>query len=132
MAANGLGINFHTPKELGLKLNVEENGTTAVENAIIKAAALSQLSSMPTFAWDMGMHIEKLPENLQPNLHIRRPFGKEELSDAEKLALLEIVNELSELNAYHTTILEMGDENAAAYIATLLRQVQDVFRERLW
>lgn len=82
MAANGLGINFHTPKELGLKLNVEENGTTAVENAIIKAAALSQLSGMPTFAWDMGMHIEKLPENLQPNLHIRRPFGKEELSDA--------------------------------------------------
>lgn len=43
----------------------------------------------------------------------------EELSDAEKLALLEIVNELSELNAYHTTILELGDENAAAYIGYL-------------
>ena len=43
----------------------------------------------------------------------------EEISDAEKLALLEIVNELSELNAYHTTILEMGDENAAAYIGYL-------------
>ena len=83
IATNGLGINFHTPKELGLKLDVEENGTTAVENAIIKAAALSQLSGIPTFAWDMGMRIEKLPENLQPNLHIRRPFGKEELSDAD-------------------------------------------------
>ena len=82
-AASGLGITFHTPKELGLKLDVEESGTTAVENAIIKARALSQLSGMLTFAWDMGMRIQNLPENLQPNLHIRRPFGKEELSDAD-------------------------------------------------
>ncbi len=83
VATSGLGINFHTPKELGLKLDVEENGKTAVENAKIKAEALSKLSGMPTFAWDMGMCIEKLPEKLQPNLHIRRPFGKEELSDAD-------------------------------------------------
>ena len=80
-AGNGLGITFHTPKELGLKLDVEENGKTAVENAMIKARALSKLSGMPTFAWDIGMRIEKLPEELQPNLHVRRPFGDEELSD---------------------------------------------------
>lgn len=83
IAASGLEITFHTPKELGLKLEVEENGTTAVENAIIKARALSKLSGMPTFAWDMGMNIEKLPAEKQPNLHIRRPFGKEELSDID-------------------------------------------------
>lgn len=84
MAANGLGINFYTPKELGLKLDVEENGKTALENAVIKAGALSRLSGMPTFAWDMGMHIEKLPEELQPNLHVRRPHG-EELSDRDMI-----------------------------------------------
>lgn len=82
-AADGLGIVFHTPKELGLKLDVDENGTTAVENAIIKARALSLSSGMPTFGWDMGMRIDKLPEQLQPNLHVRRPFGNEELSDAD-------------------------------------------------
>lgn len=82
-ATKGLDVTFHTPKELGLKLDVEENGTTAVDNAIIKAQALSNLSGMPTFAWDMGMHIKELPEELQPNLHIRRPLGKEELSDAD-------------------------------------------------
>lgn len=82
-ATTGLNIIFHTPKELGLKLDVEENGTTAVENAIIKARALSEQSGMPTFAWDMGMKIEKLPEKLQPNLHIRRPFGKKELADTD-------------------------------------------------
>ena len=59
-----MDIVFRTPKELGLKLNVEENGTTAVENAIIKAKALSNLSGIPTFAWDMGMRIEKLPEKI--------------------------------------------------------------------
>lgn len=83
IATQGLDIVFRTPKELGLKLNVEENGTTAVENAIIKAKALSNLSGIPTFAWDMGMRIEKLPEKLQPNLHIRRPYGNQELSDSE-------------------------------------------------
>ena len=83
MAARGLGITFYTPKELGLKLDVEEDGKTAVENAIIKAEALSKQSGMPTFAWDMGMRIEKLPEELQPNLHIRRPYGEKELSDSE-------------------------------------------------
>lgn len=82
-ATENLDITFHTPKELGLKLDVDENGTTAVENAIIKAKALSNLSGMQTFAWDMGMCIEELPKELQPNLHIRRPFGDKELSDAE-------------------------------------------------
>lgn len=80
-ATNGLDVKFYTPKELNLKLDVEENGTTAVENAIIKAQALSKVSGMPTFAWDMGMRINNLPEKLQPNLHVRRPFGNEELSD---------------------------------------------------
>ena len=82
IATEGLGITFHTPKELGLKLDVEENGVTAVDNAIIKAEALSKVGGMPTFAWDMGMRIEKIPEILQPNLHIRRPLGKE-LTDNE-------------------------------------------------
>lgn len=81
-AVYGLGITFHTPKELGLKLDVEENGKTAVENAIIKARALSKLSGMPTFAWDIGMCIEKLPKELQPNLHVRRPNGVE-LTDSQ-------------------------------------------------
>ena len=80
-ATKDLDINFYTPKELGFKLDVEENGETAVENAIIKAKALSNLSGMPTFAWDMGMYIECLPKGKQPGLHVRRPFGIEELSD---------------------------------------------------
>ncbi len=82
-AVKGLGIVVHTPKELGIKINAKEDGVTAVENAIIKARAGSKISRMSTFGWDMGMRIEKLPENLQPNLHIRRPFGEEELSDAD-------------------------------------------------
>lgn len=83
VATANLKIRFHTPKELGLKLDVEENGKTAVENAMIKARALSKLSGMLTFAWDMGMRIDGLPEIMQPNLHVRRPNGKEELSNAD-------------------------------------------------
>ncbi len=83
IATKGLKITYHTPKELGLKLDIEENGTSAVANAIIKAKALSKLSGMPTFAWDVGMKINKLPKNLQPNLHTRRPFNNTELSDTD-------------------------------------------------
>ena len=46
-------------------------------------------------------------------------MAPEEMSDAEKVAVLQVINELSELNAKHTTILELGDENAAAYIGYL-------------
>ena len=82
-AAAGLGLEFRTLKDLGLKLEVEETGKTAVENAMIKARALSVDSGMPTLGWDMGMRIDALPEKMQPNLHVRRANGDKELTDAE-------------------------------------------------
>ncbi len=61
-AAAGLGLEFRILKDLGLKLEVEETGKIAVENAMIKARALSVDSGMLTLGWDMGMRIDALPE----------------------------------------------------------------------
>ncbi len=41
----------------------------------------------------------------------------EDMTDAEKEAVIQIINELSELNAFHTTVMSYGDENAEAYLA---------------
>ena len=38
----------------------------------------------------------------------------EDMTDAEKEAVIQIINELSELNAFHTTVMSYGDENAEA------------------
>ncbi len=43
----------------------------------------------------------------------------EDLSDAEKIALIQIVTELGEMNAQYCSILSMGDEKAAAYVGYL-------------
>ena len=45
--------------------------------------------------------------------------GPEEITDNEKEALLEIINELSELRVHYSDVLSLGDENAAAYLAYL-------------
>lgn len=46
-------------------------------------------------------------------------MNPESISDSEKKALLQIINEVSDLNATHTTVMSMGDEDAAAYIGYL-------------
>lgn len=78
----GLPIEIITPKDLGIKLEISEDGKTTVENAIKKAQAYYDYTKMPTIAGDSAMYIADLPEEKQPGLHIRRVGGKE-LSDEE-------------------------------------------------
>lgn len=41
----------------------------------------------------------------------------EDMTDAEKEAVVQIINELSEFNAFYSTVMSYGDENAEAYLA---------------
>lgn len=78
----GLPIEVITPKDLGIKLEIIEDGKTTVENAMKKAQAYYDYTKMPTIAGDSAMYIAALPEEKQPGLHIRRVGGKE-LSDED-------------------------------------------------
>lgn len=78
-------IKIVCPDDLNIPIDIDENGETAVENALIKARAYFQVVNMPTIAGDSGMNIEGLPKEEQPGLYVRRVNGKT-LSDDEMIA----------------------------------------------
>lgn len=78
------GIELLSLKDLDISLSVEENGTSAVENALIKARAYHNVTNMPVMAMDDSLYLEKVPDELQPGLYVRRVDGKS-LSDEEMI-----------------------------------------------
>lgn len=78
------GIELLSLKDLNISLNVEENGASAIENALIKARAYKKEVDMPVMAMDDSLYLENVPENLQPGLFVRRVNGKS-LTDEEMI-----------------------------------------------
>ena len=78
------GIELITIKDLDFKLNIDENGKNAIENAYIKAKAYYEVAKIPTIGMDNNLFIEELPEEKQPGTHVRRVNGKE-LTDDEMI-----------------------------------------------
>ena len=53
-------IMVYSLKDLGIDIEVEENGSTYKENALIKANALAKLTSLPVMSDDSGIEISAL------------------------------------------------------------------------
>lgn len=78
------GIELITINDLDFKLDIDENGKDAIENAYIKAKAYYDATKMPTIGMDNCLFIEELPDEKQPGTHVRRINGKE-LNDEEMI-----------------------------------------------
>ena len=77
-------IELISLKDIDIKLNIEENGKNAIENAYIKAKAYYEETKIPTIGMDDNLFIKELPEEKQPGTHVRRVNGKE-LNDEEMI-----------------------------------------------
>ncbi len=77
-------IEIITINDLDKKVEVEENGKDAIENAIIKARAYSNIVELPVLAMDDNLYIEDVPEDKQPGMFVRRVNGKR-LDDNEMI-----------------------------------------------
>jgi XTP/dITP diphosphohydrolase len=91
-----LGVEIVSPAELGIALEVEENGGTFAENARIKAEAYYNSTGLATVADDSGLCVTALGG--RPGVHSARYLG--DAPQAEKNAAL-----LSEME---------GEKNRAA------------------
>ncbi|MDD2956041.1 MAG: RdgB/HAM1 family non-canonical purine NTP pyrophosphatase [Oscillospiraceae bacterium] len=80
-----MGFTVYSLKELGLRADVEETGTTFRENAFLKASAMSKMAGMPAIADDSGLCVDALGGD--PGVYSAR-YGGEGLSDQERTALL--------------------------------------------
>ena len=78
------GIELITINDLDFKIEVNENGKNAIENAYIKAKTYYNATKIPTIGMDNCLFIEELPEEKQPGTHVRRIKGKE-LNDEEMI-----------------------------------------------
>ncbi len=68
-----LGIEILTPADLGLKLEVDETGTTYAENATLKAEAFGASSGLLTVADDSGLEVDALDS--APGVYAARYAG---------------------------------------------------------
>ena len=79
------GIEVITLNDINMELVIEENGSNAIENALIKARAYSQIIDIPVFAMDDNLYLENVPEDKQPGMYVRRVNGKR-LTDDEMIS----------------------------------------------
>lgn len=70
------GIDLITINDLDFKLDINENGKNAIENAFIKAKSYYDATNIITIGMDNNLFIENLPDEKQPGTHVRRINGK--------------------------------------------------------
>ena len=57
------GIEIISINDLDEKIDVVENGTDAISNALIKARSYADIVSIPVFAMDDTLYIDNIPED---------------------------------------------------------------------
>lgn len=74
-------------KDAGIDVDVEENGTTFEENALIKARAIAKITGKMTMADDSGLEIDYLDK--APGVYSARFMGHDTSYDIKNKALIE-------------------------------------------
>jgi Xanthosine triphosphate pyrophosphatase len=98
-----LSIEVVGLKELGVCISdVDESGSSPIENSRIKALAYYKALKRPVFACDTGLYIDGLTYEEQPGVHVRT-VGGQRMSDGE-------------MTAYYAAIAErLGGKVVARY-----------------
>lgn len=81
-----LDLSLVLPADIGLELEVEEDGQTYAENATKKALAFSIASDLTALADDSGLEVDALDG--APGLHSARYAPLPNASDADRRAIL--------------------------------------------
>ncbi len=82
----GLPFDLLIPKEIGLEMEVVEDGQTYRQNAGKKASAYSQASGLISFADDSGLEVDALDG--APGLYSARYSSLPDATDADRRAFL--------------------------------------------
>ena len=80
------GIELVLQSQLGVDMDVEENGSTFEENSYIKAKAVMEATGLPALADDSGIAVDAL--NGEPGIYSARYGFDDSLDDWGRLLLL--------------------------------------------
>ena len=101
----GYEVKVHSPKELGINVNPDENGTTYEENSLIKAKALAECTKMPVIADDSGLNVVAL--NNFPGIHSSRFADSWGGNAVANLKLIEKLAEFPDKSAFFTCVITL-------------------------
>lgn len=102
---NALGHDAKTLKELGIEIEIEENGTTFAENAVIKAKTIATICKMPTISDDSGLEVDFL--NGAPGVYTARYAGENATDDENIDKLLDALKDVPQ------------DDRGAAFVSSV-------------
>jgi len=89
-------IEFVTPKELGMEINPEENGSTFEENSSIKSMEFYKVSKIPVVADDSGLEVDILDK--KPGIFSSRFAGDNASDKDNRIKVLQLLNEVNSNN----------------------------------
>ncbi len=81
------GYEVVSLKEAGIFADIEENGTTFEENAIIKASAIAKLTGEPAMADDSGLEVDYMDK--APGIYSARFLGEDTSYDVKNTYILD-------------------------------------------
>lgn len=85
-----LGVEVTTMKDAGISIDIEENGATYEENAMIKAKAVATYTDSIVMADDSGLEIDYL--NKEPGVYSARYLGEDTSYRIKNANLIERLN----------------------------------------
>ena len=102
---SGYKVKVRSPKELGINVNPDENGTTYEENSLIKAKALAEFTKMPVIADDSGLNVVAL-DNF-PGIHSSRFADSWGGNAVANLKLIEKLAGFPDKSAFFTCVITL-------------------------
>ena len=94
---SGMGYEIISQREAGFALEVEETGTTFLENAFLKAEAACAMSGLPAVADDSGLVVEALGG--EPGVYSARYAGEDKTDKERNIYLLEKMKDKEDRSA---------------------------------
>lgn len=106
MVMEDLGMEILSMKEAGLDMEIEENGTTFEENALIKARAIAdRAEDAIVLADDSGLEVDYL--NKEPGVHSSRYMGEDTSYDIKNQHIMDLLGGVD------------GEKRSARFVCTI-------------
>lgn len=97
----GIFENVYSLADKGIDIEIEETGSTFIENATIKAKTISDMTGMVTLADDSGLEVLAL--NGEPGVYSARYAGEPCDDEANNTKLLDVMKDITDRRAKFTS-----------------------------
>ncbi len=105
MILSDLDVEILSMKEAGISVDIEENGTTFEENALIKAKAVAAYTDAIVLADDSGLEIDYL--NKEPGVYSARYMGEDTSYTIKNQNLLDRLNGVPRNSGPHALYVQL-------------------------